>query len=237
MRSKSQSKNGLILVALLTFCASACAAPPPTSRPADGPGAGGPPPNLPPSLATEKTLQSKTLDRAVTFHLYLPPGYEASGERYPTVYWLHGSNGNSAMASRIVSGLFHRAMVSGNIPPAIVVFPDGMRQSMWVDSADGRVRMESFLVNDLLPHIDSAYRTRATPDARVVEGGSMGGYGAARLGLKYPERFGAVSMLSAGPLQPVLDPENAPIVGRKNAQQVLDTVYNGDPDVFHAQSP
>ena len=65
----------------------------------------------------------------------------------------------------------------------------------------------------------------------------MGGYGAARLGFRYPDRFGAVSMLSAGPLQPFLDPADAPIVGADYARKILEDNFGGDPANFHAQSP
>ncbi|MFK7957350.1 MAG: hypothetical protein AB8B96_14730 [Lysobacterales bacterium] len=72
---------------------------------------------------------------------------------------------------------------------------------------------------------------------RIIEGGSMGVYGAARLGFTYPHIFGAVSMLSAGPLQEILKSSEAPIVGSANAQQVLDQTYGGDPEYFRALSP
>jgi endo-1,4-beta-xylanase len=72
-----------------------------------------------------------------------------------------------------------------------------MFSSRWIDSPDGRRPVESVIIRDLIPHIDSAYRTIATRGARAVEGFSMGGFGAAHLGFKYPEIFGVVSMLSA----------------------------------------
>jgi enterochelin esterase-like enzyme len=53
------------------------------------------------------------------------------------------------------------------------------------------------IVRDLIPHIDNSYRTIADRSARAVEGFSMGGFGAAHLGFKYPDVFGAVSMFSA----------------------------------------
>ncbi|MEM7765134.1 MAG: alpha/beta hydrolase-fold protein [Pseudomonadota bacterium] len=190
------------------------------------------------SPATAQTFESKAFDRTVTYHLYVPPAYETNPEqRFPVVYWLHGSNGNSQVASSIISLIFDNAIRAERIPPVILVFPDGMRQSMWVNAANGKLRMEDFLVDELVPHIDSTLRTIADRANRMVEGGSMGGYGAARLGFRYPELFGAVSILSGGPLQPVLDPTNAPIVGQKNAQRVLDQIYDGDPKIFRAQSP
>jgi esterase/lipase superfamily enzyme len=63
----------------------------------------------------------------------------------------------------------------------------------------------------------------------------MGGYGAARLGFKYPHLFAAVSLLGAGPLQ--LDFTEAPRAGPKGRDRVLGTVYGGDMAYFQAQSP
>ncbi|MEN7344326.1 MAG: alpha/beta hydrolase-fold protein, partial [Pseudomonadota bacterium] len=197
-----------------------------------------PPGQRPPSVATAHTMESAVLGMSVPFHIYLPPSYrDNEARRYPVIYWLHGTNGNSARGGAMIGGLFDRLMKAGRIPEAIVAFPDGLKTSMWVNSADGAVPMERFIMEEFVPMIDAQYRTIATPSGRLIEGGSMGGYGAGRLGLKYVDTFGAVSMLSPGPLQPVLDPENAPIVGRDHATRMINDVYGGDLDYFRAQSP
>ena len=190
-----------------------------------------------PDLVLDKTLFSQALDRELNYSLYLPPDYALDQRRYPVLYWLHGSGGYPEGLLPQLAGRFHRAIEEKKIPPLLVVFPDGFERSMWVDSKDGSVRMETFLVTELLPHVDAQYRTVASRRGRLVEGGSMGGYGAARLGLKHPDLFAAVSMLNPGPLQPVLDPERAPIAGRQAAREVLERVYGGDLDYFYAQSP
>lgn len=63
----------------------------------------------------------------------------------------------------------------------------------------------------------------------------MGGYGAARLGFKYPQLFATVSLLGAGPLQPDFD--EAPRAGPRGRDQVLGKVYGGDLAFYRAQSP
>jgi len=65
----------------------------------------------------------------------------------------------------------------------------------------------------------------------------MGGYGAARLGLLYPDRFGSASMLGAAPLQLdflVDDPNLLPIELRR---QIPAEVYGNSAAVFEARSP
>ncbi len=59
--------------------------------------------------------------------------------------------------------------------------------------------MESVIIKDLIPHVDATYRTLARREDRIIEGYSMGGFGAAHLGFKYPELFGTV-VVNAGAL-------------------------------------
>jgi len=136
----------------------------------------------------------------VSYHLYTPAIYDEEPERrFPVLYWLHGTGGGLAGIAPL-SAFFDRAMREAKIPPMLVVFPNGLSASMWCDSKDGAVPMETIVVKELLPHIDATFRTVAKREARMLEGFSMGGYGAARLGLKYPEIFGAISILAGGPL-------------------------------------
>ena len=195
-------------------------------------------PGPPELLAQARTYPSAAMQLELGYHIYLPPAYEAGPEkRFPVVYWLHGGSGFPPGVLAILAGRFDAAIRAGKVPPLIVVFPDGLGVSMWVNSRDGSLPMESIVVSELIPHIDVAYRTIASAPGRILEGGSMGGYGAARLGLKYPHMFGAISMINAGPLQEVLDPQNAPTAGVEKAQDTLDRVYGGDQEYFRSQSP
>jgi pimeloyl-ACP methyl ester carboxylesterase len=118
-----------------------------------------------------------------------------------------------------------------------VVFPKGLPLGMWCDAVGGLQPVESMVVADLVAEVDSQWRTLPGPRARMVEGFSMGGYGAARLGLRWPSLFGAASMLGAGPLQLDLlidDPALQPIELRR---RLLAEVYGNDLAVFEAQSP
>lgn len=179
-------------------------------------------------------FESQAAKTKVSYYVLTPPGYEASGERrFPVLYWLHGSGGSRGLAE--ISGRFLAAMQQGKIPPMIVVFPNGLPMGMWCDWKDGSVRMETIVIKELLPHIDATFRTTAQRSGRIVEGFSMGGYGAARLGLKFPDLFAAASLLGAGPLQ-----ENfteAPRAGPHGRDRVLGTVYGGDAEYFREQSP
>jgi enterochelin esterase-like enzyme len=146
-----------------------------------------------------ETFASKSVGGDVSYLIYLPPGYEQDSKRYPVIYWLHGLGGNQRAAAMSFVAPFAAAIKDGSVPPAIVVLVNGMVNSFYCDWADGKRPVESMIVKDLIPHIDRTYRTIAKREGRVVEGFSMGGYGAAHLGFKYPELFGAV-VVDAGAL-------------------------------------
>jgi enterochelin esterase-like enzyme len=145
-----------------------------------------------------QTFFSRTIQREVSYLIYLPPGYAAAPQhRYPVIYWLHGRGGTQREGAGVFVPALDAAIRSGKIPATIAVLLNGMYSSRWLDSPDGKLPMESVIMRDLIPHIDSTYRTIPDRGARAVEGFSMGGFGAAHLGFKYPEVFGTVSMFSA----------------------------------------
>lgn len=135
---------------------------------------------------------------SLEYRLYLPPGYESGDRRYPVIYHLHGANPLSPGSTlefirKDVNWTAHaleRAVADGLVPPALIVAPfDGTGLSMWSDSIDGTVLAESRLIDVLIPHVDATYRTLADRNHRAVQGFSMGGFGAAKAALKYPELF------------------------------------------------
>ncbi len=181
-----------------------------------------------------KTLESASAGAAVSLHVYLPPHYEAEpARRFPVVVWLHGSGGGAAGVP-VLAALFDRAIRTHAVPPMIVVFPNGRGVSMWCDARDGSSPVETVALNDVIPFVDRTFRTIAVPQARAVEGFSMGGYGAARWGFAHRNIFSAVSMLGAGPLDPDFTPVPANAALR---ERVLETVYGGDVVYFRALSP
>ncbi len=193
------------------------------------------PVNMP--LARYQIFWSEAVERPVSFHVYLPTAYTMQPQRrFPVLYWLHGAGGTTAGIPPL-SHYFGDAMDAGKIPPMLVVFPNGLPLGMWCDSKDGSTPIETMLIDELVPYVDATFRTIATRDGRIVDGFSMGGYGAGRLGLKHADVFGGFSMLGAGPLQReflVDDPNLQPLPLR---QWIFDKVYGGDMEYYEAQSP
>jgi endo-1,4-beta-xylanase len=122
-----------------------------------------------------------------------------------------------------------RAITENKTPPMIVVYVNGMIRSSYVDSADGKIPVETVTIKELIPHIDATYRTIASRDARMVEGFSMGGGGAAKWGFKHPDLFGSISIIDGA----LFSPDDA---SAKSAE-TLKTIYGGDRERFEANNP
>ena len=168
--------------------------------------------------------------KVVPFFIYLPPSYETDPERrFPVVYFLHGGTGGPSVGiwlSRVIDG----AIKAGESPEMIIVSPQGRILGMWADSAKnpGR-RSASSVVKDLIPHIDATYRTIAKREGRAIEGKSMGGFGAAHMGFKYPEIFGAVSMFSSA--------MHRPEFLKSERTHIFNSTFDGDIEYALAESP
>jgi enterochelin esterase-like enzyme len=181
-------------------------------------------------------FDSKAAGGKVSCYVFTPQLYDVNQEsRFPVLYWLHGSGGSSAGAAAQVARRFSEAMRTGKIPPMILVFPNGLPRGMWCDWKDGSVKFETMFIEELLPHIDRTFRTVAKREGRIIDGFSMGGYGAARLGFKHPHLFAAVSLLGAGPLQAEFT--ETPRAGPRERERLLSTVYGGDMAYFREVSP
>jgi enterochelin esterase-like enzyme len=181
-----------------------------------------------------RTFDSAAVKTKVSYFIYTPEIYDTEKEmRFPVLYWLHGSGGGSAGVPPLAAH-FDSAIRASKIAPMLVVFANGLPDGMWCDWKDGSMPMETIVMKELVPHIDATFRTIAKREGRVIEGFSMGGYGAARLGFKHHGVFGAVSILGAGPLHPEFQTVR---VGPRGRDWILQTVFGGDLEYFKAQSP
>lgn len=101
---------------------------------------------------------------------------------FPVFYLLHGLSDDHTIWQR-------RTSIERYVEdlPLIVVMPDSGR-GFYTDAEVGP-NHESAIIKDLIPYIDTMFNTKAERGGRVVGGLSMGGYGAMKLALKYPELF------------------------------------------------
>jgi len=146
-------------------------------------------------------LNSRILQRAVRYCVYLPSGYDSGAslrppERYPVLYFLHGLGDNEQTLFN--SGgwtLIDDLVKQHKMGDFLIAAPEG-RRSFYINSADRLQRYSDFFLQEFIPRIESKYRTQPGRRGRAISGISMGGYGALRFAFAHPEMFSAVSAQS-----------------------------------------
>src|SRR6201996_5924467 len=148
--------------------------------------------------ALEGNLEGEAVDRDVI--VFLPPSYQKeSKRRYPVVYALHGffigadQWSHEIHVPQTIEGAFAQGAQE-----MIVVLPDSKTVylgSMY-SSSQTTGDFEKFIYHDVVSYIDAHYRTIPKRESRGLVGHSMGGYGASRIGMKHPEVFGSLYIMS-----------------------------------------
>ena len=139
-----------------------------------------------------KTFRSQSMGTDVGYCIYLPPGYDQSElmeTRYPVVYYLHGGRPGSELKSVGLSAFIEKAIRSDRIPPMIYIFINGGPMSHYDYPQIKNGQGESVFIEELIPHVDSTYRTIASRKGRGIEGFSQGGRGTTRIMFRHPELF------------------------------------------------
>ena len=153
----------------------------------------------------EGNLEGDAVDRDV--FVFLPPSYQQDKHRrYPVVYALHGySIGAEQWSHEIhVPQTIEGAFALG-AKEMIVVLPDS--KTIYNGSMYSRSQttgdFEAYIAHDVVQYMDGHYRTIPNRASRGLVGHSMGGYGASRIGMKYPEVFGSLYIMSPCCLSPM----------------------------------
>ncbi|HVG28605.1 MAG TPA: alpha/beta hydrolase family protein [Pyrinomonadaceae bacterium] len=184
MNSTRQARTLLLLAALalpLVGCASTSAQSPPQAAAA--------------ARVEGVPFESRLVGAALPYNVVLPPDYAAKSSartRYPVLYLLHGLAGS---ANDWVSNRAHVADYAAQYR-LIIVVPEG-KDGWYTDGATVATdKFESYFVEELMPDVQKRFRTVEAREGRAVAGLSMGGYGALKFGLKYPERFAFAASMS-----------------------------------------
>ncbi|MFQ5627602.1 MAG: alpha/beta hydrolase-fold protein [bacterium] len=149
--------------------------------------------NIPHGILRDTTFFSVNLGNARNVKIYLPPGYAGSNMHYPIVLFHDGleyislANANNAIDYLISEG---------RIAPIIGVFVPPVNRT---DEYAGNLKSNftAFIVNELLPWVETRYRTKTTPESRAVMGASNGGNISLWLGMQHPEVFGNIAAQSS----------------------------------------
>ena len=145
---------------------------------------------------------SKSTDTHRRAFVYTPPTYGKDKKKYPVLYLQHGWGedetawSNQGHANLIMDNL----IAEGKIEPFIIVMTYGMTN----DVKFGHIKeftakeFETVLVDELIPYIDSNFRTQADKKHRAMAGLSMGGFETKLITLRRPEVFNYYGLLSGG---------------------------------------
>lgn len=125
----------------------------------------------------------------VRYSISLPDDYYSACHQYPVLYALHGKTQNNASFMDEALSM-RKAMAAGVLEQSIIVTPDSYSTGRWENRETGPA--EDNLIKRLIPYIEQNYRVKPGPSYRLLTGFSMGGHGAIRFGLKYPQLFAAV---------------------------------------------
>lgn len=181
-------KQNVLLLLLISFAVAASAQPA----------------RRPQSKVETITIQSKVLNAARDYTIYLPPSYEQDDDRsYPILYLLHGMNDtNSGWYERgHVKDVMDQLVASGEAVEMIIVTPNAggnIYEGFWNGYFDmPGWAYDSFFFSEFMPLIESTYRVIRKKENRAVAGLSMGGGGATVYGQMHPELFNSVYAISA----------------------------------------
>ena len=138
-----------------------------------------------------------------TFPVWLPPQYDTApvGRRFPVLYDLVGYTGsgwshvNWRNFDESVPEQAARLIAERKMGPAIIVFPDcfnSLGGNQYINSS-AIGRYADYLTKELIPFVDSEFRTLADREHRGCFGKSSGGYGSIIHAMKYSKYWGAVA--------------------------------------------
>jgi len=165
--------------------------------------------NVPHGDVRERWYFSKTTGTHRRAFVYTPPGYDRSRVRYPVLYLQHGGGEDERgwVQQGHVAAIMDNLIAEKKAKPMLVVMERGYAQrprgaSPPVTLAGGTsstppvpdrfAPMAAFpdvVITDLIPMIDSTYRTLTDRDHRAMAGLSMGGMQTFQTTLNHLDRF------------------------------------------------
>ncbi len=144
--------------------------------------------------------------------VYTPPAYDPTvRKRYPVLYLLHGYSDDATAWSSVglANVILDNLIVRGQAKPMVIVMPLGygtmdIIKAGWSglkDPALTKRNMDRFcetLLTEVMPQVETSYKTLPHPDSRAIAGLSMGGAESLTVGLNNPGRFAWIGAFSSG---------------------------------------
>jgi enterochelin esterase-like enzyme len=170
------------------------------------------PKDVPHGEVRERWYRSKTTEQFRRAFVYTPPGYDTNREtRYPVLYLQHGGGEDETgwVKQGRVSFIMDNLIAEKKAKPMIVVMEQGYARKPGEEPAPAKPgaprdftrafsAFEEVMVKDLIPMIDSTYRTIPGREARAMAGLSMGGMQTFQIALKHLDLFASLGGFSGG---------------------------------------
>ncbi len=163
--------------------------------------------NVPHGQVREILFPSKSTNTSRRAFVYTPPGYEKDlNKRYPVLYLQHGYGENEygwptqGKANLIMDNL----LAEGKAKPFIIVMTYGMTNDVKMGGLrDFDIKpFQTVLVDELIPYIDSNFRTLSDQPNRAMAGLSMGGFETRLVTLNKLDVFSHIGLFSGGSISP-----------------------------------
>lgn len=158
--------------------------------------------NVPHGHVQQVLFPSPSTNTSRRAFVYTPPGYEKGSQRYPVLYLQHGwGEDETAWSNQGHANLIMDNMIAeGKVKPFIIVMTYGMTNDVRI----GGIRnfsiepFQTVLIDELIPYLDSHFRTLTDRNNRAMAGLSMGGMETHTITLNKPEVFGYYGLFSGG---------------------------------------
>jgi enterochelin esterase-like enzyme len=175
--------------------------------------------NVPHGHVHEIMFPSKSTNSSKRAFVYTPPGYDTeTSKRYPVLYLQHGygENETSWPVQGRANFILDNLIAEGKAKPFIIVMTYGMTNEIDFGGLSN-FDIEPFqtvLLDELLPYIDTNYRTLANQENRAMAGLSMGGFETKLITLNRPDVFSSYALFSGGTYTPeeIKDHKNLKLV-------------------------
>jgi enterochelin esterase family protein len=158
--------------------------------------------NVPHGAVGRVYYPSSTLGRTRRLHVYTPPGYETSTQKYPVFYLLHGAGDcdDSWTSVGRANFILDNLIATGKAKPMIVVMPAGHTRPFGFGGKGGfgAGEFENDFQKDIMPYIERHYRTLTDRPNRAIAGLSMGGAQTLTVAIARPKDFAYVGVFSSG---------------------------------------
>ena len=185
----------------------------------------------------EADFKTDLFPKPVPYAVLLPDGYK-DGAPLPLLFYLHGGGGNREVLARM-RVIFEAEWKSGRVPKMVVATPSVTPRCFYMDYKDGTEKWETMIMGPFREFLQKTYNASSDPKKVLMMGASMGGEGTLRMGLKYPEKFGAIAAEEPG-IEPILHWKDMQPRNRFwRADRLFETAFGKpvDPAYWEANNP